>query len=145
MASSLTVVIGRVLLGLYFLIPGLMKVAGSAGTIAYMQGHGIPFAQPLMWFAAGVNIIGGLFLISGRHTKFVAYGFVVYILMVNFLLHDFWNMEGDGVAHETQNFIKNLGILAGLLVLAGSSSVRNLSLVGWWRSDRSVLTKRPDF
>ena len=142
MASSLTIVFGRVLLGLYFLIPGLMKVAGSAGTIAYMQGHGIPFAQPLMWFAAAVNIIGGLFLISGRHVKFVAYGFVVYILMVNFMLHDFWTMEGDGVAHETQNFIKNLAILAGLLVLAGSASARNLSLAGWWRSDGAVLRQR---
>lgn len=145
MASSLTITIGRTLLGLYFLIPGLMKVAGSAGTITYMQGHGIPFASPLMWFAAAVNIVGGLFLISGRQVKFVAYGFVVYILMVNFLLHDFWNMEGVNVAHETQNFIKNLGILAGLLVLAGNSSARNLSLVGWWRSDSAVPSKRPNF
>lgn len=138
MASSMTITIGRVLLGLYFLIPGLMKVAGSAGTIAYMQSHGIPFAQPLMWFAAAVNVLGGLLLISGRHVKLVASGFVAYILMVNFLLHDFWNMEGDSVAHETQNFIKNLAILAGLLVLAGSSAARKLSLVGWWRSDRAV-------
>lgn len=138
MTSSLTITIGRILLGLYFLIPGLMKVAGSAGTIAYMQGHGIPFASSLMWFAAAVNIVGGLFLISGRHVKLVAYGFVVYILLVNFLLHDFWNMEGENVSHETQNFIKNLAILAGLLVLAGSSFARKISLTGWWRSDSAA-------
>lgn len=139
MASSMTVTIGRILLGLYFLLPGLMKAAGPAGTIAYMQSHDIPFTTALMWFATIVNIVGGLFLITGRQIKFVAYGFVIYILMVNFLLHDFWTMEGDGVAHETQNFVKNLGIMAGLLVLAGSSGDRKLSLSGWWRSDSAVL------
>jgi len=144
MPPSVTVTIGRVLLGLYFLVPGLSKVAGSADMVTYMQGHGIPFAAPLLWFAAIVNIFGGLFLISGRHVKFVAYGFVVYILMVNFLLHDFWTMEGDGVAHETQNFVKNLAILAGLLVLAGSSAARKLSLSGWWRSDSAVLRQQSE-
>ncbi len=139
MAPSVTVTIGRVLLGLYFLVPGLSKVAGSADTLAYMQGHGIPFAEPLLWFSALVNIIGGLFLILGRHVKFVASGFVVYILLVNVLLHDFWTMEGDIVARETQNFVKNLGILAGLLVLAGSSAARKITPTGWWRSDGAVL------
>lgn len=138
MTSSLAVTIGRVLLGLYFLLPGLSKLAGSADMVTYMQGHGIPFAEPLLWFSIAVNIVGGLFLILGRHVKFVAYGFVVYILLVNFMLHDFWTMQGDGVAHETQNFVKNLGILAGLLVLAGSSAARKLSLAGWWRSDSAV-------
>lgn len=141
MTSSLAITIGRVLLGLYFLVPGLMKVAGSADTVAYMQAHDISFAVPLLWFAAIVNIVGGLFLILGRHVKFVAFGFVVYVLMVNFMLHDFWNMEGDIVARETQNFIKNLGILAGLLVLAGSAAARPVSLSGWWRSDSATLGK----
>lgn len=138
MTSSMAVTIGRVLLGLYFLLPGLSKIAGSADMVAYMQGHDIPFAAPLLWFSIIVNIAGGLFLILGRHVKFVAYGFVVYILIVNFMLHDFWTMTGDGVAHETQNFVKNLGILAGLLVLAGTSAARKISLSGWWRSDSAV-------
>ncbi len=138
MPSSLPVTIGRVLLGLYFLLPGLSKIAGSADTIAYMQGHDIPFAVPLMWFSSIVNIVGGLLLITGRHVKLVAYGFVVYILLVNFMLHDFWTMEGDGVRHETQNFVKNLGILAGLLVLAGTATARKLSISNWWRSDKAV-------
>ena len=138
MPASLPVTIGRVLLGLYFLLPGLMKVTGSAETLAYMQSHGIPFALPLLWFSATVNIVGGLLLIAGRHVKLVAYGFVVYILLVNFMLHDFWTMEGDGVRHETQNFVKNLGILAGLLVLAGSSAARKVALSDWWRSDKAV-------
>lgn len=136
--AQLSITIGRVLLGLYFLLPGLMKAAAPDQTIAYMEANGVAFAAPLMWFATLVNIAGGLALITGRHVRLVAYGFVIYILLVNFMLHDFWAMEEARVERETQNFVKNLGILAGLLVLAGTSAVRSLSLSDLWRSDKSV-------
>ncbi|MEM9085246.1 MAG: DoxX family protein [Pseudomonadota bacterium] len=136
--SNISVTVGRVLLGLYFLLPGLMKAAGPAQTVAYMESHNIAFATPLMWIATVTNIVGGLFLIAGRHVKFVAYGFVVYVLLVNFMLHDFWNVGEAMVERETQNFIKNLGILAGLMVLAGFAPARPIGLAGWWRSDKAA-------
>ncbi|PWL26489.1 MAG: hypothetical protein DCO98_09930 [Altererythrobacter sp. XM-24bin4] len=136
--GQLSITIGRVLLGLYFLMPGLIKIAGPAQTIAYMESHAIPFAAPLMCFSASINILGGLALIAGRHVRLVAYGFVIYVLLVNFMLHDFWTIGPDMVERETQNFFKNLGILAGLLVLAGTATVRPLSIAGWWLSDKSV-------
>jgi len=136
--SNISVTVGRVLLGLYFLLPGLMKVAGPDQTIAYMESHNIAFAAPLMWIATVTNIVGGLLLITGRHVKLVAYGFVVYVLLVSFMLHDFWNVGPDMAERETQNFIKNLGILAGLLVLAGFSPTRGLTLSNLWRSDKAV-------
>ena len=138
--SPLSIQIGRFLLGLYFFVPGLMKVAAPADTAAYMQANGIAFAEPLLWIATAANLLGGLLLMTGRHVKLVALGFVLYVLLVNFTLHDFWAMSEDRVAHETQNFIKNLGILAGLLVLAGQAPLRSLSFQGWWRSDKAVAS-----
>ena len=129
---------GRSLLGLYFLAPGIMKFLAPDMHIALMEHHGVAFASPLMWFAALVNIAGGLALITGRHVRRVAFGFVIYILLVNGLLHDFWNFGGTEGAHELQNFIKNLGILAGLLVLAGASRSRAVFASNWWKSDRAV-------
>ena len=142
MTSSLSILIGRVLLGLYFFVPGLMKVAAPAETLAYMNSHAIPLAEPLMWFAAATNIIGGLLLIAGRHVKLVAYCSVLYVLLVNLMLHDFWTMTGDQAGRETQNFIKNLGILAGLLVLAGHAPARGPGLNGWWQSDRAATAAK---
>ena len=136
--SNITITIGRVLLGLYFLLPGLMKAAGPAQTVAYMESHNIAFATPLMWIATVTNIVGGLLLITGRHVKLVAYGFVVYVLLVNVMLHDFWAVAPDMVERETQNFIKNLGILAGLLVLAGHAPARSLTSGGLFRSDAAA-------
>ncbi|MEL8055896.1 MAG: DoxX family protein [Pseudomonadota bacterium] len=136
--SPLSIIIGRFLLGLYFLLPGIMKFTQAEDTLAYMQFHEIPFAEPFLYIAGVTNIIGGLLLMTGRHVKLVAFGFVIYTLLVNVMLHDFWTMEGDVVARETQNFIKNLGIVAGLLVLAGQAPNRRLSLRGWWRSDKDA-------
>jgi putative oxidoreductase len=46
--------------------------------------------------------------------------------VINVSLHDFWNYSGVEGAHEMQNFIKNLGIFAGLLVLSGHSIPEDL-------------------
>ena len=40
-------------------------------------------------------------------------------IFINVFIHNFWTLHGDPAqAHELQNFIKNLAIAAGLLVLA---------------------------
>ena len=142
MKFSASVLAGQFLLGLYFFVPGLMKIAAPADTLAYMQSHGIAFSVPLMWFATAANLIGGAFLMTGRHVKLTAYGFVIYTLLVNFLLHDFWTMTGDQAAHETQNFIKNLGIVAGLLVLAGHAPWRKPFPLQLLKSDKAALAQR---
>ena len=136
--NQFSIIIGQFLLGLYFLAPGIRKFTASDGLVAYMQSHDIAFAPQLLWFAGAAAVIGGILLMSGRHVKLVAYGFVVYVLLVNFMLHDFWTMSGDVAAREMQNFVKNLAIIAGLLVLAGYAPARRLSLEGWWRSDKSL-------
>lgn len=136
--EAISIVVGRFLLGLYFLVPGIRKFTESDKLVAYMQSHDIAFASQLLGFAGTVSIIGGIFLMTGRHIKIVSYGFVVYVLLVNFMLHDFWTMSADLLAHELQNFVKNLAVVAGLLVLAGYAPLRRPLLNGWWRSDKSV-------
>ena len=37
-------------------------------------------------FAGAASVIGGVLLMSGRHVKLAAYGFVIYVLLVNFML-----------------------------------------------------------
>ena len=136
--DSFSITIGRFLLGLYFFIPGVRKFTESDQLTAYMQSHDIAFAPQLLWFAGAASVIGGILLMSGRFVKFAAYGFVIYVLLVNLMLHNFWAMSDDMVAREMQNFVKNLAIVAGLLVVAGCALPRRPSLNGWWRSDKSL-------
>lgn len=110
---------GRVLLGLYFVIPGLLKVSGFTGTLAYMELHGVPLAMPLLLLVIPLQVGAGLALIFDRQVRAAAFLLAGVTLLVNVFMHDFWNdYVGGNAQHELQNFIKNLGIFAGLLLLA---------------------------
>ena len=126
---------GRVLLALYFLLPGILKFVAVPMNISLMSAHGIANPAPLLFVAGVAQVAGALMLMTGRFVRFNALGFVAYILVINVLLHDFWNFSGVVGAHELQNFIKNLGILAGLLVLAGLSRWRTPTPKGLLMSD----------
>jgi putative oxidoreductase len=126
---------GRWLVALYFLVPGIMKFTAITMHVGLMELHKVPYPVPMLVIAGTVQIIGAALLMSNRFVRFCALGFVVYTILINVLLHDFWNFEGIVAGHEMQNFIKNLGIVAGLLVLAGASAWRMPSLQGLLKSD----------
>jgi putative oxidoreductase len=111
--------LGRILLATYFIFPGVAKFVSWQTHIDLMHHHKIPFAEPLLFLAGVANFVFGGLLIANFQLRLAAYGCVMYILIVNFNLHDFWNFEGLERSHETQNFVKNLGIMSGCLMLAG--------------------------
>lgn len=120
--APIFVTIGRVLLALYFLLPGVMKFISWDMHVALMQKHNMVMI-PVLLAAAGVfQITAALALILNRYTGLVSLLLAGLVIVINFSLHDFWNFSGVEGAHEMQNFVKNLGILAGLLVLAGGSN-----------------------
>ena len=110
---------GRVLLALYFLIPGIMKFVSWDMHIQLMEKHDMPFVPVLLGLAGIFQIGAAVLLIANRFTWIVALLLAGLVLVINVSLHDFWNYSGLEGAHEMQNFIKNLGIFAGLLVLSG--------------------------
>jgi putative oxidoreductase len=119
--NTLLLTVGRVLLALYFLVPGIMKFISWDMHIQLMEKHNMPFVPVLLALAGIFQIVAALMLIANRFTGVVALLLAGLVLVINISLHDFWNFSGLDGAHEMQNFIKNLGIFAGLLVLSGHS------------------------
>ncbi len=110
---------GRVLLALYFLVPGIAKFVSWNMHVELMEAHNMIMVPALLAIAGIVQIGGSVFLLLNKQVVVCALGFAVMILLINLNLHDFWNAyEGIDAKHETQNFVKNLGIFAGLLLLA---------------------------
>jgi len=138
MNNTLLMTVGRTLLGLYFLIPGIMKFAAWDQHIDMMAHHGVPAAAPLLLIATLTEIIAGLLLIANRFVRFNAIWLAVLVIVINVMMHGFWKFEGIEAAHEMQNFIKNLGIFAGLLVLASVSPKRKLTPKTLGTSDRNL-------
>jgi putative oxidoreductase len=110
---------GRGLLALYFLLPGVMKFIQWDMHVALMETHGMAMA-PVLLAVAGVTQVGAsVCLFLNKQVVICALGLAAMVLLINLNLHDFWNVyEGVDTEHETQNFFKNMGIFAGLLLLA---------------------------
>ena len=119
--NTLLLTVGRVLLAFYFLVPGIMKFVSWDMHIQLMEKHNMPFVPVLLALAGIFQIVAALMLIANRLTGIVALLLAGLVLVINISLHNFWNFSGLDAAHEMQNFIKNLGIFAGILVLSGHS------------------------
>ena len=111
-------VVGRVLLGIYFLLPGIMKFVDPASGMALMEERGMPFVMPLHWAAAILEIVLGAMLIIGFRPVIAALSLAALTLAINIGVHNFWAVPEELVFAEAQLFVKNTGILAGLLVTA---------------------------
>lgn len=111
--------VGRTLLGLYFLVFGALKVPTYFDTLSLMISKGVPLSGVLLPITIIIQVLAGFFLIIGQNLRISSLLLVGLTFLINIFIHDFWNLTGDpSQAHEAQNFIKNLGIIAGLFVLA---------------------------
>lgn len=117
--DNLFFIVGRSLLGLYFIGPGLGKIFDYASTLALMKMKGVPFTAALLPVTIAIQLLGGIFLVLGKNLRLTAFMLFGLTIFINIFIHNFWTLHGDpSQAHEIQNFIKNLAIAAGLLILA---------------------------
>ncbi|MBT6114389.1 MAG: DoxX family protein [Porticoccaceae bacterium] len=113
---------GRSLLAFYFLLPGVMKFVSWDMHVALMETHGMVMVPVLLAVAGVVQIAASICLFLNKQVVICALGLAAMVLLINLNLHDFWNLyEGVDTRHETQNFFKNMGIFAGLLLLAAAN------------------------
>ena len=135
--EKLSITLGRVLLGLYFLIPGISKIPTYEYTLDYMILHNIPFVKILLPTTIALQLALGVALIIGYRIKESALILAALTIVINIGVHDFWNeYPNTDAGHETQNFVKNLGIFAGLLVLSATHKVNQ------WRFFPNALAKK---
>lgn len=102
---------GRILLAHIFLLAGINKISGYAGTQAYMDAMGVPgMLLPLVIL---LEIGGGLALIVGWQTKWASYALAGFTLIAALIFH-----RNFGDQMQMIMFMKNLSIAGGLLILA---------------------------
>ncbi len=123
--SDACLVFGRLLLGLFFIGPGIMKITGFEGMSAYMAAAGVPFVPVLLVITIIIQIGCGTMLVVGFKGRVAAFLLAGLTFMISFYMHAFWNMEdGPQKGHEMQSFIKNMGIMAGLLIVSAVGTGR---------------------
>jgi putative oxidoreductase len=128
--TTLSNPLGRFILGIYFLLPGLAKFTSYDFHVEYMASKGMLFIPFFLTLSGLMQVGGAAALFAGFQVRITAFLLAGLTLIISLVMHDFWTMEeGLQRSHETQNFFKNMGIMAGLLILtnagAGAFSVDN--------------------
>jgi putative oxidoreductase len=116
--QNITVLAGRILLGLLFLVAGFGKISGFDGTVGYISAQHLPLPALLAALTIVVEIGGGLALVTGVWTRQAALVLAGFTLLTAFVFHAFWSAPDTAKAMQQIQFLKNLSIAGGLFVLA---------------------------
>lgn len=111
---DLTSLVGRALLAALFILFGFEKITGYAGSAQYMEAYGLPGL--LLPLAIAVELGGGLAILLGVFTRCAALALAGFCIVTALVFHTAWS--GDGGQAQLINFMKNLALAGGLLVLA---------------------------
>jgi putative oxidoreductase len=99
----------RILMSQIFIISGIGKITGYAGTQAYMAKMGVPGA--LLPLVILTELGGGLALLFGLQTKWVALALAGFCVVSALIFH---LQPGDPM--QMINLMKNLAMAGGLLM-----------------------------
>lgn len=116
--KGLACLLGRIFLGVLFLWAASTKIMDWGGTVHYMASKKMPFIAFFLPAAVVMQIIGGISLILGYKVRYGALILIIFILPACIIFHDFWNLSGYERLMEQIIFMKDIGVLGGLLQIA---------------------------
>ena len=109
--------VGRILLAVMFIISGFGKIAGFDGTVGYIASKGLPMAQLVAIGTIAVELGGGIMLAVGFKARWAALALAIFTLLAAIIFHDFWAAEAAQKMSQQINFMKNISIVGGMLMV----------------------------
>ena len=127
--------IARILFSIFFLGSAILKFVETEVLADMLRAAGFLAPEPLVYIAAFAQALAGGALLFGYNIREACLGLIAYVAVVNWFIHPFWAFEGEAASIQFQLFSKNVGIMAGLLAIAGVH----------WRDHPSRETTLPRF
>jgi len=112
--------VARLLLSFMFILSGLQKITGYAGTQQYMEAMGVPGA--FLPLAILTEVAGGIALLLGWQARIAAVLLAGFSVISGLLFHllPSLGMEGMAAQGEVISFMKNLTIAGGMLMVVAA-------------------------
>jgi len=112
---AVTVLVGRVLMSVIFILSGVHKIFDYSGTVGFMAQHHLPAFLAIP--AIVVEIGGGLCLALGLGGRAAAIVLAAFLIPTTLVFHT--SLVVVQTQDQSVNFLKNLTIIGGLLMAAG--------------------------
>jgi putative oxidoreductase len=124
--------LGRLLLSLIFILAAIGKCTHFNEFVQKMTQAGVE-SGPAAYIVLAIifEFLGGFLILFGWHTRFGAALLMIFLLPVTLIFHPFWQYAGGEMFDlQLSNFLKNVAIFGGLLLLATYGP-------GTWSFDKS--------
>lgn len=108
--------IGRVIVGAYFLYSASHHFLDHAALTAYAGMKGVPLPGLAVAGTGALLAIGGITILLGWQPKIGIGALVLFFLGVTPLMHDFWAVEAAQRAIQLVNFTKNFALMGSALM-----------------------------
>ena len=105
--------LGRLLMSSLFIWAGYHKLINPGGTAQYFANAHVPIPDVSVWIAVIIELIGGLLILVGFQTRWVALVLAIFCLATGFGVH-----LPAGDLPNMINFYKNLVMAGGFLCVA---------------------------
>lgn len=119
LSEYISPLVGRFVLGWYFLSQGWLMGHQWDQTVSGMAARQVPIAPLLLALAIVVMVLGALSLILGYHARHGAMLLFAFVIIAAVLMHGFWNDPGATRAADYELFARNMAIAGGLLMIVG--------------------------
>ena len=128
---------GRILFAVLFIYTGATKLFGIPATAEFIAAKvtipelvlpyaaqlqtltGMPTAQTLAIAAGGFEVIAGLMIALNFGARFFSLLMIIFVGLVTYYFHDFWNQAAPDNAKTLIDALKNLSIIGALFMIAG--------------------------
>lgn len=77
----------------------------------------VPMVGNLLILATSLELVGGLCVLLGLGVRFGAFLLFIYLIPTTLVMHHFWFVQQPDRDLQTLLFMKNVGILGGILLL----------------------------
>jgi len=117
LSASLVLLFARLAVAPLFLYSGIGKImafTATAGRLGGADGIGAFLAAG----AIAVEFGGGVALILGLFARQAAVALFLFTIAATLMFHNFWAAPDAQVVMQTINFLKNLGLLGALALIA---------------------------
>ncbi len=111
-------IIGRVLLGGYFIYSGFGHFKNHKNLTGYAKMKGVPMASVGVIITGILMFLGGLAVLLDVRMVLGLWMLIIFLVPTTFMMHKFWKVT-DPMAKmgETINFTKNIALIGAILML----------------------------
>ena len=115
---ALLILLGQVLIGSLFVFGGLRHFFLVPVIAEVLSTKGIPFPKASLMVVSSYQVIAGVLVMLDRLMPWTAYSLILFTIIASIIMLNFWHMEGLERNTAINNWLTNIAIIGGLLIIA---------------------------